>query len=110
MTVTCLNDRPIIDLNGHGGGNEGIDNAASFTEDAGAVTLAPDALVIDVDNANLASAQVHLTSDPDEDTESLAVGGLCAPAITVGIYNTSSDILTLSGSARGRITRPACGW
>ena len=33
VTVTCVNDRPIIDLNGDGDGNEGINNAASFTED-----------------------------------------------------------------------------
>ena len=53
-----VNDRPIIDLNGDGDGNEGINNAASSTEDGGAVTLAPDPLVLDVDSANLTSAQI----------------------------------------------------
>ena len=54
VTVTAVNDRPVVDLNGGGAGNEGIDNTAAFTEDqASATTLAPAALVTDIDNSNL---------------------------------------------------------
>ena len=65
VTVTAVNDPPVVDLNGAGIGNEGIDNTASFTEDAGPTTLAPIALVTDVDNTNLTSAQIKLTNNPD---------------------------------------------
>ena len=41
LSVTPVNDRPVIDLNGAGVGNEGINNTASFTEDGPATTLAP---------------------------------------------------------------------
>ena len=64
LSVTPVNDRPVIDLNGAGVGNEGINNTASFTEDGPATTLAPAALVTDVDSANLASAQVRLDQHP----------------------------------------------
>ena len=64
----------------------GINNAASFTEDGGAATVASGAVVTDVDSANLASAQVRITNILDGSAESLAVTG-CAAGITVTAYN-----------------------
>ena len=40
VIFTAAAQRPVIDLNGSGAGNPGIDNTASFTEDSGAITLA----------------------------------------------------------------------
>ena len=95
LSVTSVNDRPVIDLNG---ATAGINNAASFTEDGGAVAVAGGANVTDVDSANLASAQVRITNILDGSAESLAVTG-CVAGITVTAYNSTTGILALSGSS-----------
>ena len=97
VNVTAANDAPVVDLNG---GAAGIDYAATFTEDGGAVAaVASGALTVaDVDNANIASATITLTNRPDGTDESLAVSG-CALGITVTAYNSSTGVLALSGSA-----------
>ncbi|MCB1797184.1 MAG: cadherin-like domain-containing protein, partial [Candidatus Competibacteraceae bacterium] len=59
VTVTCVNDAPIVDLNGPA---SGIDFAATFTEGGGAVAIVDPAelTVSDVDNPTLASATVTI--------------------------------------------------
>jgi hypothetical protein len=95
ITVNCVNDAPVVDLNGSGSG--GIDNSASFTEDAGATTVAPANEVSDVDNANLASATVTLTNRPDGTAESLAAT-TSGTSITADAYDNSTGQLFLHGS------------
>ncbi len=97
ITVVAANDAPVVDLNG---GAAGIDYAATFTEDGGAIAaVASGALTVaDIDNANIASATITLTNHPDGIDESLAVSG-CAAGITVAAYNSTTGVLALSGSA-----------
>ncbi|MEY2569744.1 MAG: hypothetical protein QOE63_94, partial [Acidimicrobiaceae bacterium] len=95
ITVNCVNDAPVVDLNGSG--SAGIGNTASFTEDAGATTLAPSAEVTDVDNANLASATLRLTNRPDGSAESLAAT-VTGTSITADAYDNSTGQLFLHGS------------
>src|SRR5207247_1515255 len=94
--VVAVNDPPVVDLNG-GGGGTGYTN--TFTEDGGAVAAADAAAatISDVDNANLASLTITLSNHPDGAAESLAVSG-CNAAITVAAYNSTSGVLALSGS------------
>ena len=92
-----------------GDGNEGIDNAASFTEDAGPTTLAPGALVIDVDNTNLTSAQIQLTNDPDDAAESLAVDRLRSRHHRHGLQQHRPASWGSPVRPRWPTTRPACG-
>jgi hypothetical protein len=95
ITVTCVNDAPVVDLNGTG--TAGFDTTASFTEDSAAASVAPADDLTDVDNANLASATITLTNHPDGIAESLAVTTI-GTSITASSYNTASGVLTLSGS------------
>ena len=95
INVAAVNDAPVLDLNG---ADAGIDDTAAFTEDGLATTLAPEALVSDVDNANLTSATVALTNHPDGSAESLSITG-CNPAITVSAYNATTGVLALNGWA-----------
>jgi hypothetical protein len=94
VTVVALNAAPVVDLNG---GGSGVNTAASFTEDAGAVTLAPSATVSDADDADLVSATVTLTNHPDGSAESLAadVGGT---SITADPYDVGTGVLALHGT------------
>ena len=93
ITVACVNDAPVSDLNV----GAGIDNTASFTEDQPAVTLAPSAVVSDVDNANLASATVVLTNHPDGSAEGLTAV-TAGTSITADAYNATTGVLLLHGS------------
>ena len=61
VTVTCVDDAPVLDLNGV---DTGLDNGASFTEDGGGVVLAPDATVFDIDDTNVEFGHGH----PDQPT------------------------------------------
>ena len=94
VSVTPVNDAPTVDLNGAAAG---IDNTATFHEAGGAITLAPSAVVGDVDNSNLVSAKITLTSRPDGAAESLSVD-TTGTSITAGTYDSSTGVLSLSGS------------
>jgi hypothetical protein len=94
VTVTCVNDAPVVDLNGSAGGS---DVARGFTEDGGAVDVAPAGDVTDVDAGNLASATITLTNHPDGSAESLSVA-TAGTSITAGTYNSGTGVLTLTGS------------
>src|SRR5205823_2424274 len=70
---------------------------ASYTEDGGAVVLAPTNTITDVDNANLASATVTLTNRPDGTDEALLVD-TTGTAITADAYDSSTGVLFLHGT------------
>ena len=57
---------PVVDLNG---GASGVNNAVTFTEDGGAVNIAPSGAVTDLNSANLASMIVTFTNCPDGTAE-----------------------------------------
>ena len=95
VTVTCVDDAPVVDLNGAAGG--GANATAGFTEDSGPVAVAPAAELSDIDSANLVAATLTLTNHPDGAKESLAVD-TSGTSITAGSYDGSTGVLTLSGS------------
>lgn len=100
ITITAVNDRPVVDLNGPG---DGTGSTAEFFEADGPdggdpVTLAPDVAVSDVDDENIESATLTLTNRPDGDDESLSVD-VSGTSITASNYDSSSGELTLSGTA-----------
>ena len=52
------------------------------------------------DSANIESATITLTNRPDGDTvESLSVNGGLPTGITASSYNSSTGVITLTGSA-----------
>ncbi|MEJ2750121.1 MAG: cadherin-like domain-containing protein, partial [Anaerolineae bacterium] len=94
LTVISVNDKPVLDLNGSGGGT-GF--AATFTEDGGPVTIVDtDLSVDDADNNNLASATITLTNPLDGLAETLAVN--TGSTNISANYNSTSGILSLTGS------------
>jgi hypothetical protein len=93
-SVVATNDAPTLDLNG---GGAGANETATYAEDQPAVTLAPNTLASDPDNANLQSATVTLTNHPDGAAESLSVD-TSGTSITSGAYNSGTGVLSLSGS------------
>ena len=94
VTVSAVNDAPVVDLNGAGGG---IDFAATFTEDAGAVGIVDATLTAsDVDNANLASATVTITNQLDGAAEVLAAN--TAGTSIVAAYDSGTGVLSLTGA------------
>src|SRR5207253_2037144 len=62
ITVNAVNDAPVLDLL-NTPGVQTAGTTASFTENGGAVTIAPQLALSDVDSATLAGATVTLT-DP----------------------------------------------
>ena len=94
ITVTPVNDPPVLDLNGPAAGN---DFAASYTEGNAAVAIVDAAAmtVSDVDNATLASATVTISNLLDVSFEQLAAT-TGATAITAN-YVAASGTLTLTG-------------
>jgi hypothetical protein len=96
ITVTCVNDAPVTDLNGTG--TAGFDTSASFVEDAGAVNVAPAADITDSDSATLASATLTLTNRPDTTFESLSVNIPGGNPITASSYTNATGTITLTGN------------
>ncbi|MEI8720297.1 VCBS domain-containing protein [Mesorhizobium sp. ISC11] len=98
ISVTPVNDAPVIDLNGAGAGN---DATASFTEQTPLV-IAPLATVTNADSANLTSLTATLTARPDGNgVESLSLNAsatAAASGLTV-LYTASTGILSITGSA-----------
>jgi hypothetical protein len=90
---TVQNNSPVVDLNGAVAGS---DVTRTFTEDGGAINIAPAATVTDSDSTNLASMTVTLTNRPNGTSESLSftpTGGI------TGSYNSSNGVLTLTGGS-----------
>ena len=103
VTVTCLNDAPVIDLDADDDkGTTGSDFAVTFTEgDAAKLIEDPvDATLTDVDSANIASLTVTLTNLLDAGAEVLDADLTGLPGITKS-YDTTTDpskgVLLLTG-------------
>ena len=98
VTVTPVNDRPVVDLNGAAPGS---DASAAFTEQT-PITIAPAATLSDPDSTNLTSLTARLTSRPDGNgVKSLSLNAAAAAAaagLTV-IYNQGNGTLTITGAA-----------
>lgn len=88
------NVAPVVDLNGDDA--DGVDFAADFPA-GGTSRLAVDVdlTVADADNANLSSAVIRLTTNPDGLFESVGVS-LAGTSIT-GSYDLENSTLTLTG-------------
>jgi hypothetical protein len=95
ITVTNVNEAPVLDLNGSG---DGVDSSATFTEDGGAVGIVGALTVTDVDDTNMESAKATLTNNPDGNVETLSVN-TSGTSITAQSYNATTGVLSLSGSA-----------
>ncbi|OEK00001.1 hypothetical protein BFP97_00005, partial [Roseivirga sp. 4D4] len=96
-SVLACNTPPELDLDASGAGT-GFTN--SFTENGGAVNITDtDVSIVDVEDANIASATITLTNRPDGALESLIVNGALPGGITASSYNSATGVLTLSGSA-----------
>ena len=101
ITVQGANDAPATDLNGPSAGGG---SAATFTEDAGAVVIAPAAAMADIDDTNMESMTVTLTNRPDGNSlESLSLNAVAtAAAAAAGLtvsYAALTGVLSISGSA-----------
>ena len=97
VTVDCLNDAPVLDLDGTADDPGGdIDFSATFTEGGGAVAIvdAANLTVTDVDSASLASATVTITNLLDAGKETLAAN-VAGTSITA---TYAAPTLTLSGA------------
>src|SRR5205823_8888529 len=94
VLVIPVNDAPVVDLDNTTAGN---DSTATFTEDGGAVSFAPNAAITDVDSTNLTSATITLTNHPDGAAEALGVT-TTGTSITAGAYNATTGVLSLTGT------------
>ncbi len=94
VSVTSVNDIPSVDLNGSGGG---IDFAATFTEDAGAVAIADTTLAVaDADDTTITSATVTITNQLDGAAETLAAS--TSGTSISATYNSGTGVLSLTGA------------
>ena len=97
FTVTPVNDAPVLDL---GGTNAG------YTENDTGVAIAPAPVIIDPDNADMASATISLSDAAAGDR--LFVSGALPAGITIS--GSSTDVLLiLTGAASNAAYRTAIG-
>ncbi|NDV24536.1 DUF4347 domain-containing protein [Desulfovibrio sp. JC022] len=106
ITVTAVNDLPVIDLNSS---TAGTDSTATFAAGSSGVPIAADAIISDADTGDfLESMTVTLTSRLDGDSiESLGLDVAAATAatnagLTVG-YTADTGILSITGSASASV-------
>ncbi|MBW8874607.1 MAG: IPTL-CTERM sorting domain-containing protein, partial [Acidobacteria bacterium] len=98
VTVTCVDDSPVLDLDANDDqGTGGSDFAVTFTEgDAAKLIEDPvDAMVTDVDSPNLASLTVTITNLLDTGFETLSTD-VTGTSITAN-YVPATGVLTLTG-------------
>jgi Bacterial Ig domain len=94
LTVTPVNDPPILDLDGAVAGSGFV---TTFTENGAGVSIsAPSALVTDVDDTAMESATIVLTNAQLGD---MLVAGTLPAGITASAYNPTTGTITLSGTA-----------
>jgi hypothetical protein len=100
LTVTPVNDPPVVDLNGSAAG---IDYTVTF-DPPGPQTIAivdsTGLTVTDVDSPNLSGATITLTNPQDGTSERLIIGGLLSNGTVGGItvtYGVNFHSITLSG-------------
>ena len=93
VTIVAVNDPPVVDLNGPG---VDIHTAVLFNEGGAPREVAdPDATITDVDNANLVSMTLTLTTILDAGNEILAAD-TTGTAITA-VYDAVTGVLSLTG-------------
>ncbi|MFM8573566.1 MAG: beta strand repeat-containing protein, partial [Pirellula sp.] len=91
MTVTAVNDAPVVYL----GGGTTLNVFRQFTEGGTAVSIAPSAVISDVDSAQLQSLTITLTNAQNTGEEALNVTGNTADFTVVGNGTTT---VTISGN------------
>ncbi|MEQ8786202.1 MAG: Ig-like domain-containing protein [Pirellulaceae bacterium] len=98
VTVTAVNDAPEVDLDPDDSGGDRPDFQTTFTEDVTPSVLIGDldALVVDVDDANIQSLTLTLTNHPDAALEFLSAD-TTGTGITASTYNSATGELVLSG-------------
>jgi VCBS repeat-containing protein len=99
VTVTCINDAPVIDLDANDDkGTTGSDFAVTFTEgDAPKLLEDPvDASLTDVDSANLTSLTVTITNLLDSGFETLAAN--TSGTSIIANYTPGTGVLALTGT------------
>ena len=97
LTGTVTNTAPVVDLDGSAAGT-GF--STTFTENGAAVSIADtDAVMTDVDDANLESASVTLTNQQTGDR--LLVNGSTAASGTIGTiaWTRTNTVVTFTGTA-----------
>ena len=100
ITVTAVNDAPVVDLNAGGAGQ---DVTTAFTEQT-PVLIAPVGTLSDVDSANLTALTVTLTARPDGNAvESLSLNAAATAAASgAGLtvtYTAGTGVLSITGAA-----------
>ncbi len=92
FNLNPVNDAPVIDLNGV---VDGTDLATAFTEDAGAISIAPDLSLTDVDSlqANIATVRINNLRNPGFEFLTANTGNTSITAT----YHTDFGILELRG-------------
>jgi uncharacterized delta-60 repeat protein len=95
ITVTPVNDPPILDLNGAA---LGTDFSATFTEDGGTVSIvSPTLSLTDIDSTTISSATITITNLQESATESLSLPSTFG--YMAAIYSTSTGTFQLLGTA-----------
>ncbi|MBS9770882.1 MAG: DUF4347 domain-containing protein, partial [Trichodesmium erythraeum GBRTRLIN201] len=99
INITPVNDAPVLDLDGDNSTTTGSDYITTFTEGTAVNIGDSDVSITDVDDSNIESATITLSSRPDGDTvESLSAGTL-PTGITASSYDSSTGVITLTGPA-----------
>ncbi len=95
ITVTPINDPPVVDLNGNG---SGVNFAVVFNTNGSPVKIADsDATVSDEDSATLSSATIIIENRKDGSAEKLTAK---AAGTSISIdFNANNGIMTLQGPA-----------
>ncbi|MFH0709591.1 MAG: Ig-like domain-containing protein, partial [Pseudomonadota bacterium] len=97
ITVAAVNDAPILDLDANNTTASGNNFATTFTEGGSAVYLADtDISITDVDSTTISTATITITNK--EGGDFLTVGTLPS-GITASAYNSTTGVITLSGTA-----------
>jgi uncharacterized delta-60 repeat protein len=95
ITITPVNDAPVLDLNGAA---SGINFATSFTEDSAPVEIVSNTLTLtDIDSPTISSATITITNLLDGAAESLSLPSTFS--YMAAIYSTSTGTLRLIGEA-----------
>ncbi|MEK7416028.1 MAG: cadherin-like domain-containing protein [Planctomycetota bacterium] len=96
VTVTSVNDLPVIDLNGV---VAGTGFTSTFTEGGGAVTIVdPTPTVSDVDNTTLAAAYATFSTGAPADGTAETLSVVTAGTLISATYNSATGILSMTTS------------
>ena len=100
ITVTPVNDPPVLDLDVSNNTAANADYAGIFTENGGAVAIADaDSLITDADDTNIESALITLTNPQTGDVLSALDGDAAWPAGVSAVVNGAGTQVTITGPA-----------